>query len=169
MGIRFPAGDWNRYQPARMVLSQIGDEMAPKDKWWLALRSGSSAMTIWLPSWQGSSCSSIKDGSVVVVVVVVDLKIIRLLLVQKFAEIQKNCAVVENNRKSLIQHCERSELRLHFEWPKVHQKSQKRSILASFWQTWSLHSNSVTRQVNYIPTKIDRKCQNWKIQMRHFG
>ena len=59
-------------------------------------------MTIWLPSWQGSSCSSIKDGSVVVVVVVVDLKIIRLLLVQKFAEIQKNCTVVENNRKSCI-------------------------------------------------------------------
>ena len=25
----------------------------------------------------------------------------------------------ENHRKSLIQHCERSELRLHFEWPKV--------------------------------------------------
>ena len=28
--------------------------------------------------------------------------------------------VFENHRKSLIQHCERSELRLHFEWPKVH-------------------------------------------------
>ena len=27
--------------------------------------------------------------------------------------------VVENYRKSLIQHCERSELRLHFEWPKI--------------------------------------------------
>ena len=25
----------------------------------------------------------------------------------------------ENHRKSLIQHCERSELRLHFEWTKV--------------------------------------------------
>ena len=73
-------------------------------------------MTIWLPSWQGSSCSSIKDGSVVVVVVVVDLKIIRLLLVQKFAEIQKNRTVVENYRKSLIQHCERRDLRLHFEF-----------------------------------------------------
>ena len=89
-------------------------------------------MTIWLPSWHGSSCSSIKDGSVVVVVVVVDLKIIRLLLVQKFAEIQKNCTVVENNRKSLIQHCERSELRLHFEWPKVHQKSQNRPKKVKF-------------------------------------
>ena len=59
-------------------------------------------MTIWLPSWQGSSCSSIKDGSVVVVVVVVDLKIIRLLLVQKFAEIQKNrtCGHPKNSANS---------------------------------------------------------------------
>ena len=28
--------------------------------------------------------------------------------------------VFENHRKSLIQNCERSELRLHFEWTKVH-------------------------------------------------
>ena len=27
--------------------------------------------------------------------------------------------VFENHRKSIIQHCERSELRLHFEWAKV--------------------------------------------------
>ena len=38
----------------------------------------------------------------------------------------------ENHRKSLIQHCERSELRFHFEWTKVNQKCQKLSILASF-------------------------------------
>ena len=31
----------------------------------------------------------------------------------------------ENHRKSLIQHCERSELRLHFEWTKVNKKFQK--------------------------------------------
>ena len=30
------------------------------------------------------------------------------------------CTVFENHRKSLIQHCERSELCLHFEWTKVH-------------------------------------------------
>ena len=30
-----------------------------------------------------------------------------------------NCTVFENHRKSLIQHCERSELRLHFESTKV--------------------------------------------------
>ena len=33
--------------------------------------------------------------------------------------------VFENHRKSLIQHCERSELRLHLEWTKVNQKCQK--------------------------------------------
>ena len=31
----------------------------------------------------------------------------------------RKCTVFENHRKSLIQHCERSELRLHFEWTKV--------------------------------------------------
>ena len=30
----------------------------------------------------------------------------------------------ENHRKRLIQHCERSELSLQFEWPKVHKKCQ---------------------------------------------
>ena len=38
----------------------------------------------------------------------------------------------ENHRKSLIQHCERSELRLHFELTKVNQKCQIWSILVSF-------------------------------------
>ena len=33
--------------------------------------------------------------------------------------------VFENHRKSLIQHCERSELRLHFVSPKVNQKCKK--------------------------------------------
>ena len=28
--------------------------------------------------------------------------------------------VFENHRNSRIQHCERSELRLHFEWTKIH-------------------------------------------------
>ena len=31
-----------------------------------------------------------------------------------------HCTLLENHKKSLIQHCERSELRLHFEWTKVH-------------------------------------------------
>ena len=40
--------------------------------------------------------------------------------------------VFENRQKNRIQHCERSELRLHFEWTKINQKCQKRSILLSF-------------------------------------
>ena len=40
--------------------------------------------------------------------------------------------VFENRRKSLIQHCKRSELRLYFEWTKINQNCQKWSILASF-------------------------------------
>ena len=42
--------------------------------------------------------------------------------------------VFENHRKSLIQYCERCELRLHFEWTIVDQKCQKLPILASFWK-----------------------------------
>ena len=38
-----------------------------------------------------------------------------------------------------------------------------------FLKTWSLRSNSVTRQVSFNRTKIDGKCQNSKIEMRHFG
>ena len=47
--------------------------------------------------------------------------------------------------KTKKSHCERSELRLHFEW------------------TRTVH---ITRQVNFKRTKIGGKCQNWK--MRHF-
>ena len=36
-----------------------------------------------------------------------------------------NDTVFENYRKSLIQHCAQSELRLHFEWTKVYKKCQK--------------------------------------------
>ena len=35
-----------------------------------------------------------------------------------FCPVRRLFTVFENHRKSLIQHCERSELRLHFEWPK---------------------------------------------------
>ena len=35
-------------------------------------------------------------------------------------------------------------------------------------KTWSLRSNSVTRQVNFNRAKIDGKCQNSKLQIRHF-
>ena len=62
----------------------------------------------------------------------------------------------KNHRKSLSQHCERSELHLRFEWTKVHQKCLKWLIL----KFWSLQSNSVTIQINFNTTKIGEKCQN---------
>ena len=67
--------------------------------------------------------------------------------------------VFENCRKSLIQHFLRA---------KVHQKCQKWSTLASFLKTWSLGSNSVTRQVHFKRSKSDEKSPNWKSEMRHF-
>ena len=39
-----------------------------------------------------------------------------------------------SHRISFIEHCERSELRLHFEWTNVNQKCQNWSIWASFWK-----------------------------------
>ena len=66
--------------------------------------------------------------------------------------------VFENHKKCFIQHCERSELRLHFEWTKVHTKCQKWSILASFWK--NLWSNSVTRQVTFKGQKMVQNAKN---------
>ena len=72
--------------------------------------------------------------------------------------------VVENHRKSRIQHCERSELRLHFEWAKVHGKMPKMVNFGDYLKTLSLLSNSVTRQVIYIRLKS----QNAKVQNATF-
>ena len=49
--------------------------------------------------------------------------------------------VFENHRKSIIQHCERSELRLHFEWTKVNQKFQKIVNLSNFQTLWCTMSH----------------------------
>ena len=49
----------------------------------------------------------------------------------------------------------------------------KCSILTSFWQTWSLRSNRVTRQVIFNRTKIGGKCQNSRatfcVIFKHFA
>ena len=42
-------------------------------------------------------------------------------------------------------------------------------LFREFLKTWSLRSNSVTRQVSFNRTNIGGKCQNQEIQMRHFG
>ena len=68
--------------------------------------------------------------------------------------------VFENHRKSLIQHCERSELRLHFEWTKSLLKSTKYD---QFWRVFEnlklavkqcYHTGQISR------TKIGVKCRN---------
>ena len=48
------------------------------------------------------------------------------------------------------------------------QKFIKNAKNGEFLKTWSLRSNSATRQVTYNWTKNDGKCQNRKIQIRHF-
>ena len=67
--------------------------------------------------------------------------------------IPQSLKITEN---SLIQHCERSELRLHFEWTEVHQKCQKWLEVKQCYQTGQFRTKLVEN------TKID------KIQMRHF-
>ena len=52
----------------------------------------------------------------------------------------KYVTMFENHWKSLIQHCERSELRLHIEWTKAHQKCQKMVNFGDFLKIWSLRS-----------------------------
>ena len=66
-------------------------------------------------------------------------------------------------QKSLTQHCERSEQRLHFEWSwPCDKSSSKIGYFSEFSKTWCLRSNSVTRQVNCNKIKICEKCQNSK-------
>ena len=48
-------------------------------------------------------------------------------------------------------------------------KMPKMVNFGDFLKTWSLWSNSVTRQITFNWTKIDGKCQNSNIQMRHLG
>jgi len=63
----------------------------------------------------------------------------------------------KNHRKSLIQHCERSELCLHFEWKKVKWKCQKLSFLANFWKSESCGQTVLPDRLRLI----EQKC--WKI------
>ena len=71
------------------------------------------------------------------------------------------CTVFANQRKSLIQHCERSELRLHFEWTKVNYKCQKWSNLESFWKTEACGQTELPDRSVLIGQKL---VENVKIQ-----
>ena len=74
----------------------------------------------------------------------------------------------ENHRKSLIQHCERSELRLHFEWTKVNQKCQKGSIWAIFWKPEAFGQTVLPDRSVLIGQKLVENAKIKKNQMRHF-
>ena len=68
----------------------------------------------------------------------------------------------ESQRKSRIQHRERSELHLHFEMTKLHQKCQK----------WRFYGKPKPSGQKVVPDKsilIGQKLvENAKVQMRHF-
>ena len=66
---------------------------------------------------------------------------------------------VWNHRKSLVEQCGRTTFTFWVD---------KMAHFGEFLKTWSLRSNSVTRQVNLKRTIIDGICENWNIQMRHF-
>ena len=65
--------------------------------------------------------------------------------------------MVENHRNSLIQQCERSELRLHFEWTKVHWKCPK-WFICEFFENLKL---AVKQCYQRGPFKLDK---NWKFK-----
>ena len=77
-----------------------------------------------------------------------------------FSSGRSNITVYENRQKSRIQHCERSELHLHFEWTKSSLKRPKMVNFGEFLKSWNFRSNRVTRQVSFNRTKIGGKCQN---------
>ena len=70
--------------------------------------------------------------------------------------------VFENHIKSLIQHCERSELRLHFECTKVDQKCQKWSILTSFRKPETCGQTELPDRSLLIEQKLVKMTKNAK-------
>ena len=64
-----------------------------------------------------------------------------------------------------MQHCERSELHLHFECTKVDQKCQKWSILTSFRKPETCGQTELPDRSFFIGQRL---AENDKIQMRHF-
>ena len=77
---------------------------------------------------------------------------------------QMPLTVFEIQRKSLIQHCERSELCLHFEWTKVNQKCQKLSILKSFWKSAACSQTALPDKSLLIRQKLVEKAKIQKFK-----
>ena len=71
----------------------------------------------------------------------------------------------ENHRKSRIQYCERSELSLHFECTKVHQKCQISPIFASFGKPEACGQTVLPDRSIFVGQKLE---DNAKIELQHF-
>ena len=71
---------------------------------------------------------------------------------------------MKKKKKNRIQHCERSELRLHFKWTKVDSKCQKWSILASFLKPEACGQTVLPDRSILIGQKLaeNAKIQNFK-------
>ena len=68
--------------------------------------------------------------------------------------------VFANHRKSIIQKWRAKRATFTFWVDKSWLKMPKMIHFGEFLKTWSLRSNSVTRQVSFNRTKIGGKCQN---------
>ena len=76
--------------------------------------------------------------------------------------------VIENHRKSLLQHCERSELRLHFEWTKIYKKMM--NFLTKTHDVWKSQKKShfyIVSEASYVyilsGQKFIKNAQKWSI------
>ena len=81
---------------------------------------------------------------------------------ESFADLD-SVTVFENHNKSRIQHCERSELRLHFQWTKLIKNAKNSPFWRVFWKPKACGQTVLPER-----TKIGGTCQSSKIQMRHF-
>ena len=57
----------------------------------------------------------------------------------------------------------------HFQYYKKLMENAKSGQFWGIFEYLKLMSNSDTRHVYFDISKIDGKCQNWKIEKRHFG
>ena len=61
----------------------------------------------------------------------------------------------ENHKNSLNQNCERSELRLHFQWTKVHYSTVESDLLNSLaWDIFYILSSTVGYKISTMGYKI---------------
>ena len=74
--------------------------------------------------------------------------------------ISNTVTVFDNHRKkSLIQHCERSEIRLDIEWTKDQKKKKKMVNLTSFWKSEAFGQTELPDMSVLIGQKLMEKAK----------